>query len=288
MEKDFPDFKVNVMSSANSRKKVDKMFIAQASDFIVKNRWEIEWSMYAQMYGFDEIMNELPRFLRSQFFRDPDYPANVLAFLNKCYEVSSERTIAMAMRIVRDIMAIKGIKEEDLRVEYPAISAYLKGEIEILHIPLTVPTIPDYLLIQVFPDEFYKALAQSINLAYKYGLYTATIILIRKMLENLLIDILRKKYGMKDLDLFFDRQHGRFKMFNELIRNFEKRLQDFRYIEPRIEEALTELKNMREECNAAAHSLEKEIGLKRESLDNIREKVNFLVSMMIRVYNNIS
>jgi len=31
---------------------------------------------------------------------------------------------------------------------------------------------------------------------------------------------------MKNIDLFFDRQHGRFKMFNELIRNFEEKLQD--------------------------------------------------------------
>jgi hypothetical protein len=275
------------MSSANSRKKADKMFIAQASDFIVKNRWEIEWSIYAQMYGFDEIMNELPRFLRSQFFHDPDYPVNVLTFLNECYNESPERTIAMIMKIIRDVIATKGIEEEDLHVDHPAIYAYLRSEVETPRIPLTAPAIPDYLLIQKFPDEFYKVLAQNINLAYKYGLYSAAMVLIRKMLENLLIDILRKKYGMKNLDLFFDPQHGRFRMFNELIRNFEEKLQDFKYIEPRIEEILTELKNMREECNAAAHSLGKEIKLKRDSLDNIREKVNFLISMMIRVYNNI-
>jgi hypothetical protein len=264
------------------------MLIAQVSDFIVKNRWETEWPIYAQMYGFDEIIKELPRFLRSQLFGDPDYPANVLAFLNKCYETSPERTIAMIMKIVKDIIAIKGIQVENLRIDYPTIYAYLKGEVEIPSTLLTVPAVPDYLLIQVFPDEFYKVLAQNINLAYKYGLYTAALVLIRKMLENLLIDILRKKYGMKNIDLFFDRQHGRFKMFNELIRIFEEKLQDFRYIEPRIEEVLAELKNMREECNAAAHSLEKEIRLKRDSLDNIRERINFLVSIMIRVYNNIS
>jgi hypothetical protein len=273
------------MSSANS-KKVDKMFIAQVSDFIVKNWWEIKWPMYAQMYGFDEIMNELPRFLRSQYFWDSDYPMNVLEFLNKCYETAPERTIAMAIKILKDIIAMKGIKEENLRMDYPAIYAYLKGNVAPPTL-LAVTAISDYLSIQTFPDEFYKVLAQNINLAYKYGLHTATMVLIRKMLENLLIDILRKKYGMKNIDLFFDRQHGRFKMFNELIRNFEEKLQDFKYIEPRIEEVLTELKNMREECNAAAHSLEKEIRLKRDNLDNIKEKVNFLVSIMIRVYNNI-
>jgi len=242
--------------------------------------------MYAQMYGFDEIMNELSRFLRSQYFWDSDYPMNVLEFLNKCYETSPERTIAMAIKILKDIIAMKGIKEENLRMDYPAIYAYLKGNVAPPTL-LAVTAISDYLSIQAFPDEFYKVLAQNINLAYKYGFYTATMVLIRKMLENLLIDILRKKYGMKNIDLFFDQQHGRFKMFNELIRNFEEKLQDFKYIEPGIEEVLTELKNMREECNAAAHSLEKEIRLKRDNLDNIKEKVNFLVSIMIRVYNNI-
>jgi hypothetical protein len=288
MEEDLSVFWVNVMTSEESRRKVDKMFIAQVSDFIVKNMWEIEWSIYAQMYGFDEIIEEVSRLLRSQHFRDPDYPLKVLAFLNKCYEVSPERAIVMVMKIVKDTMSLKGIKEKDLCVDYPAICAYLKGEVKMLHIPLTVPAIPDYLSIQVFPDEFYKVLAQNINLAYRYGLYTATMVLIRKMLENLLIDILRKKYGMNNLDLFFDRQHGRFRMFNELIKNFEGKLQDFKYIEPKIDDVLNELKNLREDCNAAAHSLGKEIRLKKDDLDGIRDKVNFLISMMIRIYNNIS
>jgi hypothetical protein len=72
----------------------------------------------------------------------------------------------------------------------------------------------------------------------------------------------KKKYDMRDLGLFFDQQCGEFGIFNELIRNFERKNQDLKYNEPKIEEALTELKNMREE-------------------------VNFLVLMM-RVYNNIS
>jgi uncharacterized protein (UPF0248 family) len=97
-----------------------------------------------------------------------------------------------------------------------------------------------------------------------------------------------QKYDMNNLDLFFDGQHGRFRMLNELIKNFEGELQDFKYIEPRIDDVLNELKDLREDCNVVTHSLGKETRLKEDDLDDIRDKVNFLISMMIRIYNNIS
>ena len=286
---DSKDFKKEPERVEKSREKYDRILLAQVAKLVHEHWWEIPWTIYAQMYGFEEKIKELPRFLRSQIFRDPDYPENVLTFFNKSYNEAPERAISMTIVIVRDMIKESKIKERDLEREYPIVHTYLKGELKIPLLELAkIQAIPDYLELSTFPDDFYKKLTENINLSYRYGLYTSTLILVRKFLENLLIDILRKKYGMRNLELFFDKHHGRFRMLNELIKSFETKLSELRLIEPRVSEITDKLKKLREEGNAAAHALETEIRLQREDLDNIKNDVYFLIASLIRIYNNIS
>ena len=48
-----------------------------------------------------------------------------------------------------------------------------------------------------FDDFFYANLTKEINLAYKFGMFTSAIILSRKMIENLVIEIFRAKYKIQ-------------------------------------------------------------------------------------------
>ncbi len=79
-----------------------------------------------------------------------------------------------------------------------------------------------YLDISDVPDPFYRDLIDLINKCYSYGIYPAVLVFSRKLLENLLVDILRKKYGMQNVELFFDTKRRRFRSFNELLKNFEE------------------------------------------------------------------
>jgi hypothetical protein len=46
-------------------------------------------------------------------------------------------------------------------------------------------------------DPYYSKLKSEINNTYRYNLHTATFILVRKLFENLIVDLLMAKYGTK-------------------------------------------------------------------------------------------
>jgi len=48
----------------------------------------------------------------------------------------------------------------------------------------------------------------------------------RKFLENLIVDILRNKYGMKNIDLFYDTKKGKLHIFEVLLKNLNDRIDD--------------------------------------------------------------
>lgn len=81
---------------------------------------------------------------------------------------------------------------------------FMKGNDELI-----IPTeAKEELIKSVFSDIFYESLKKEINRCCGYGLYTAAFILSRKMIENLVIDILRLKYPANvpgNLDNIFGR-----------------------------------------------------------------------------------
>ena len=60
----------------------------------------------------------------------------------------------------------------------------------------------DILLIENVPDDFYRQLIDLINECYSKGIYSAVSIFSRKLLESLIVDILKKKYGTTNIDIF--------------------------------------------------------------------------------------
>jgi len=55
----------------------------------------------------------------------------------------------------------------------------------------------ELLITSKFDDIFYVSLVSEINDVFRIGKLTATMVLIRKLFENLVIDLLRIKYGVK-------------------------------------------------------------------------------------------
>jgi hypothetical protein len=70
-----------------------------------------------------------------------------------------------------------------------------------------------------FTDEYYSNLAMEINKTYGYGPYTGTLVLLRKLFENLMIDLLSARFGMSGIELFFDKNKGYRLNISALINN---------------------------------------------------------------------
>lgn len=130
------------------------------------------------------------------------------------------------------------------------------------------PLEDEFLQIASVQDDFYKSLIGEINRCFAYGLPFSLSILIRKLIENLIIDILRKKYGMTDVGLYFDSSKARFLDFSVLLKNLAEKKADFAYITPNLDQQfISKLNLYRETGNAAAHSIDA-----RSTIDQMKQR----------------
>lgn len=274
---------------------VEKSFLAQAAKLIVKKAgYNMCWRAYFNMFMFDydEILKEVPRFERSKIFGDPDYLENVYKALELAYQKDPQRAIAMIIYILLEDENIN-IKEEDL-IKYPVVKEFLENK-DLKDFSRLLPKIirispTTYLEISEndIPDPFYKELIRLINKCYVYEIYPAVLIFSRKLLENLLIDILRKKYGMQHLELFYDKKRRRFLSFNDLLKNFEDKLNDFKIIVPNLDkELIRKINEFREAGNSSAHSLELNNEKVKKLVNDKQGDLEYIVKVLIRIYNNI-
>jgi hypothetical protein len=262
-----------------------KSFLAQSAKLIVDKAWrDVAWNIILDMFGFGEIINELPRFYNSWYYGDPDYPENVYWALELAYKKDHQRALAMIVYIIQDIH----VREKDLE-KYPAIKTILENK-DLVDFSQLIPkiklTFTRYLDIIDVPDPFYRDLIDLINKCYSYGIYPAVLVFGRKLLENLLVDIIRRKYGGQNVELFFDTKHRRFRNFNELVKVFKERLNDFKLIVPSLDGKFIEkLNKFREVGNAAAHTLE--LNVSKKWLDENRDDLEFVTKILIRVDKNV-
>lgn len=273
---------------ATEKERLERAFLAQAAKLIVDKAWyDVDWEIYFRMFmfDFDEISHRIPRLLKSQSFGNRDYSRNVYRALELAYQIDQQRAIAMIIHIIDDIE----INEEEL-TKYPAVKAFLENK-DLTDFSQLLPKISmsftKYLNISNVPDDFYRDLIDLINKCYSYGIYPAVLVFSRKLLENLLVDILRRKYGMQNVELFFDTERRRFRSFNELLKNFEERLNDFRPIIPHLDTNFIKKVNIfREAGNSAVHTLE--LNIRKDELDKYRNDLEYTVKTLIRLYNNIN
>ncbi len=106
-------------------------------------------------------------------------------------------------------------------------------------------------------EPLYENLKKEINLTYGYGLFTSALVLSRKLIENLLIDILREKYPASagGLDIYYIASKGRFKDLSVLIDELEDRKMEFTPDVQVVERILDLIKPIRETANSSAHSV---------------------------------
>lgn len=143
------------------------------------------------------------------------------------------------------ILKSEGVEIEKLQIKN--IKSYSKK----------APISEDFIEFKFIKNKFYSSLIQDFNEIYRTGIFWLLPFILRKIIENYLIDILRKKYGMKNIDLFYKITQGRFEDFSQLLSNFEAKLGDFKPYSAEInKEFINKLESFREKGNSSAHSIE--------------------------------
>ena len=254
---------------------------ASAAEYIQKHHYKTDWFLVGAAFGLRELVREHTRLYKAQSFGDDDYGSAIAHFLE---DVAATQPGALHPMLVKIIG--KGGIPEDEKVDYPVLDAYLTQGGGAPALTMTVPALPatvKYIDIAAWPDDFYKDLADQINKCYRVGLFPAQAILMRKLMENLLIDLLRRKYGMKQVNLFYDPARGRFLDFSALVANLKPRLGDFAGVAASFDSSfVAQVEKFRETGNASAHSID--VNLKKETLDKLQADFNHAAKLLVSVY----
>ena len=136
-------------------------------------------------------------------------------------------------------------------------------------------------------ETLYEKLKIEINNCYSYGFFTATLVLSRKLTENMLIDILRKKYPpnvAKNLEIYYIQEQRRFKDLSDLILELGNRKSDFEPDINIVEDILRLIHPLRESANSGVHSIifyaDKE-GVEDLKIPKLVEKLEYLKNRLI-------
>jgi hypothetical protein len=112
--------------------------------------------------------------------------------------------------------------------------------------------------LQLESDEFYKRdHVTEINRAYTYKCYTACFVLCRKVVENLILDVMELKFPRNvgaNLLRYFDPGQRRYRDFSVLLTNLSKASADFGPDAKLVERTVSLAEPFKKEANDKAHS----------------------------------
>lgn len=160
-------------------------------------------------------------------------------------------------------------------------------------IPLSVPNVtkissPVETFIDIggkYPENFYDQLQDEINICFEHNHPNATFFLCRKMIENLVFNILEKKFPSQ-IDLWYDNVGKIRCKFSVLIKNLYLERANFGKpnIKTYIEKFNSEVGLFRKEANTKAHYVFEYLGDKKELS---KFKIRDLVQLLLKIYDNI-
>ncbi|MFB1064915.1 hypothetical protein [Natrinema sp. H-ect4] len=255
--------------------------IGQFSRFAVSTDLDTnDWVMAATEFGVNETLKDIDRFHASWNHRDNDQQANTTQFLREVAEEDEEKAVGVMKRIYT-----LADTDSDTLEKYPALEILENQDpgTGVLH---TAFRSEQFIDIDNVPGTFYPDLVDDINQCYSLGVNDATLVLTRKLLENLIIDILRKEYGKQEIDLYYLPDNRRFQNFSTLLSNFEKNLGDFEHLSSGLDsDFIDELDSFRQDANAEAHSIETSIT--EEEMDNYREQAQHSAQVLFRIQENM-
>jgi hypothetical protein len=146
----------------------------------------------------------------------------------------------------------------------------------------------DILISHQTSNPFRKGHIEELNRAYTYKCFTSVFILLRKIVENMLIDILRRKFPSKNLankELYFDVDQNRFKDFSIIIANFRKKALDFSVDKKLVEKIADSATLLKDKSNDKAHSWFHLVKRKAE-VDDLDPQT--LIDLIAQLENNMS
>jgi len=137
-----------------------------------------------------------------------------------------------------------------------------------------------------YPQIFYDTLEDEINVAYSNPkLPNATYVLTRKLIENLLYNLLQYKFGVQNISLYYDISNNRTHDFSILVKSLREHKSDFDPDQHAlIDKFLSIVHPFRRDANSKAHQI-------IEYLDNMayvrKAKIGDMTQILLTIIERV-
>ncbi|WP_154019044.1 hypothetical protein [Halococcus agarilyticus] len=238
------------------------------------------WESIAAEFGVLEIAKS-NRLMSRWRIKSEERHRSTRIFIREVHQENQKLALGIMRRVYS---STGGTDAEELR-EYPALEALKHDSDTIAHPQVPTHSEP-FLDIDNVAGTFYPGLIERINTCYQLGINDATLILTRKLIENLLIDVLRRKYGTDRIEIYYDPDSSEFHSFYELIENFKELQSDFEHYSGEVDDNfIRELNSIRKPSNAEAHSIETDIS--DGEIENYQSISIYLVKVLFHIRNSL-
>ncbi len=133
---------------------------------------------------------------------------------------------------------------------------------------------------------YYREMVAEINRVYRVGADSATLVLVRKAIENSIIDIMFKEYGLAESDLFFNQEENQHRRLSHLVDDLDNRLDDFEEYNVATNQTLiSRINELKQNGDIEAHSVASEHS--QEEMDEYSRKADFVLSNLLELRRRI-
>lgn len=149
--------------------------IPQFSQFIIdENLHASRFAMINAEFGVDSIASEMHDFYGDWHLRNPDRAYPTVQFFKEVHEEKGEKQLLQLMQRIYDTL---GGADEEMLKQYPYLEV-LEREVGFDAISDRISLRPDlFIEVDNVPGTFYPSLIDEINLCYRFGANTATLVL---------------------------------------------------------------------------------------------------------------
>lgn len=105
-------------------------------------------------------------------------------------------------------------------------------------------------------DERYEKLIEDINDSYRYRIHSGTMVLSRKLFEDMVFEILKTHYAGDNVQMFYNQEDDCHYSFNELLNNLKDGVPTLRRYSRELDDAFVEeIRDLKNAGNKGAHSI---------------------------------
>jgi hypothetical protein len=150
-------------------------------------------------------------------------------------------------------------------------------------------TFNDSLITVKTNDDYYSSLFLEINHAFIYKVPNATLVMLRKLFENLIVDLLTAMFGLEDVGLYYSVENHRHLSLNQLMPNLRKKFKELTILDEGLyreeDDFFRLLDEIKQYGDASAHVLSLEKNMDR--ISRLKPRINKHSRQIIQLTNKI-